>query len=125
MPDWIAEYRELIITTGASLGLLVLCTVAVGIVLVRIPAEYFQREHRGRRGWGLVRNIAGWLLIVAGLAMLVLPGPGILVVLIGVMLAEFPGKDRVQKWIISRKGVLKAANGLRRRFGKPPLKINT
>lgn len=116
-------------TAGASLVLLVLGAVATPMLVVRLPADYFKKRERGKDGkgrgpgggWAIVKNVVGWVLIVAGAAMLVLPGPGLLVVLIGVMLADFPGKYRIERWIISRRGVFRGANWLRRKFGQPPL----
>jgi hypothetical protein len=103
--------------------------LAVGIVIVRLPPDYFQQESRSRRErrtpvWVRVgKNVLGWLLILAGIAMLVLPGQGMLVILIGVMLADFPGKYRLERWIVSRGKVLKVINKLRRRFKRPPLEM--
>lgn len=106
-----------------------LVTIAVaGVVLVRLPPDYFTQEGQRRRrsagvAWRIARNIVGWLLIVGGAVMLVLPGQGVLVLLIGVMLADFPGKHRLEEWIISRRRVNKAINSLRRRFGREPLEV--
>jgi hypothetical protein len=61
------------------------------------------------------------VLVVLGVAMLVLPGQGILAILLGVMLGDFPGKLRLQQWILARPNVMKTLNWLRRKFKKPPL----
>lgn len=55
------------------------------------PGERFQRRYRrqaGRRGvlGKLLMVAAGFALAVAGLAMLVLPGPGLLAILLGALL---------------------------------------
>lgn len=126
MQDWLEDHTELLWLAAASAGVFVIATAAVAIVIVRIPPDFFEREQgekgaTGRGPWRIARNILGWLLIAGGLAMLILPGPGFLVVLIGVMLADFPGKARVQRWIISRDKVLRFANWLRAKFGKPAL----
>jgi hypothetical protein len=128
MLDWISEHKDLLWLGAASVVVFVIATVAVAIVIVRIPPDYFEREGRGKgdsasAAWRIARNILGWLLLIAGLAMLIFPGPGLLVILIGVMLADFPGKLRVQRWIISRGQILRSANWLRAKFGKPPLKV--
>jgi hypothetical protein len=44
-----------------------------------------------------------------------------LTILIGVMLLNFPGKRRLERWLVSRPRVLPVINRLRARFGKPPL----
>jgi hypothetical protein len=49
------------------------------------------------------------------------PGQGLLTILIGAMLLDFPGKRRCEKWILRRRGVLSTINKLRARRGCPPL----
>jgi len=58
---------------------------------------------------------------VAGIIMLVLPGQGIFTILIGIMLLNFPGKYRLERWIVARRPVLRSINWLRRRAGRAPL----
>jgi hypothetical protein len=55
--------------------------------------------------------------------MLVLPGQGVLTVLIGVTLLDFPGKQRLEARIVGHRRVLGKVNSLREKFGKPPFKI--
>ncbi|MGE3108607.1 MAG: PGPGW domain-containing protein [Phycisphaerales bacterium] len=134
MLSWIQSHAQGLLWTAIASGIVLLFgTLTVAIVIVRLPADYLQRQagpRRSRNGskhsaaFKIVRNVAGWLLVVAGGAMLILPGPGFLVVLIGVMLADFPGKRRVQRWILSRQGVLSTANWLRQQFGKRRLKTS-
>jgi hypothetical protein len=69
----------------------------------------------------LGRNVLGCALVAAGIAMLVLPGQGILTILVGVMLLDFLGKPRLQRWLVARRPVLRTINGLRRRAGQAPL----
>ena len=94
------------------------------VAVVHIPADYFVRARRARgRVWRIVLNVVGWILVAAGLAMLLLPGPGILVSLIGAAMVDFPGKHRVIVWFMSRGAVTRSANALRRRFKKEPLEV--
>jgi len=69
----------------------------------------------------VVKNVLALVLIVLGIAMLVLPGQGILAILLGVMLGDFPGKLKLQHWILARPKVMNSLNWLRRKFRKPPL----
>jgi len=57
--------------------------------------------------------------------MLVLPGQGVMTVLIGVALLDFPGKHRLQRWIVGRRGVLDALNWIRRKRGRPPFSLDS
>lgn len=135
MPRWLIEHLDTILwSAGLSVVLLIASLVIVGVVLVKLPPDYFSRTSRSRAEGAasrarrsvwlrVAKNILGWILILAGLAMLVLPGQGLLVLLIGVMLADFPGKFRVERWNITRKRILCSANWLRDKLKKPPLHI--
>ena len=106
--------------------------VVVAIVIVKLPADHFASERppapSGQAPMGLARRIArnflGLVLIAVGLVLSVpgVPGQGLLTILLGVMLVDFPGRRRVEHWIVSRPGVRAAMNRLRRRFGVPPLR---
>jgi hypothetical protein len=71
----------------------------------------------------IIKNIVGFFLILAGMAMLVLPGQGLLSLLIGISISSFPGKRRLIRIIIRRKAILKTANWLRRKTDRPPLEV--
>jgi hypothetical protein len=53
--------------------------------------------------------------------MLVLPGQGLLTIIIGLVLMEFPGKYHAERWVINRPAVLAAINWIRLKAGKPKL----
>ena len=68
----------------------------------------------------------GILLVALGILMSIpgVPGQGVLTILLGIMLLDFPGKRRLEHKLVSRPKVLKAINGLRHRFGKPELVLD-
>ncbi len=61
-----------------------------------------------RQTWRMAVALVGGLLVVAGVAMLVLPGPGIVAILagLGLLALEFEAardlRDRVAGWVRSR-----------------------
>lgn len=129
MLAWIEENQTMLIWTTAISVVFVLATlIAAPIAIVKIPDDYFLKNKRERQhkslSFRIGKNVVGWALIAAGLAMLVLPGQGVIVTIIGVALADFPGKYRLQRWLITRGKILKTANKLRARYGKPPLKVD-
>ena len=73
----------------------------------------------------VVKNLAGWLLIAVGLFLSIpgVPGQGLLTILMGVLFIDFPAKYRVERWLVSRRGVLPLLTRLRTRFGRPPLEL--
>ncbi len=69
---------------------------------------------------GVAKNILGGLLVVMGVVMLFTPGQGLLTILIGLLLLNFPGKYRLERWLVLRPGVLRGLNWLRQRRGHRP-----
>ena len=70
------------------------------------------------------KNALGVVFVLAGVAMILLPGQGVLTILLGIMLTEFPGKYRFERWLVRRRAVLGAINWLRERAGRPPLIVD-
>lgn len=100
--------------------------VVVPMLLVRMPADYLLREGRSgsRRPVVVVlKNVAGVVLVLLGIAMLLLPGQGLLTLILGLSLVDFPGRPRLERYLITRPAVLKAINALRRSAARPPLEI--
>ena len=123
MLEWLEEHRTAVLMAAISFGLGLVALAAAAVAVVRMPAGALQENHNGgSRAWRIARGILGWLLIAAGIAMLILPGPGLVVLLLGITLADFPGRCRIQHWICTRKHVLSSINRLRKRFHRPPLK---
>ena len=112
----------------ASVVLFVLGIVGVPFFLARLPADYLSREEPPTTGpWRFLlrvaKNLLGALLIVLGVLMLVLPGQGLLTLLVGLLLVDFPGKRRIVRRILGAPRVLAVVNALRRRWNRPPLVI--
>ena len=64
---------------------------------------------------------AAVVLVLAGLIMLVVPGQGLLTLAVGLVLVDFPGKYRLERWLVTRPPVWRAINWLRKRAGREPL----
>lgn len=132
MLNWIENHETLMWWLGAgSLVAFVITLVAMPIVIIRLPADYFVVRRRwGMVGsdhhpvvlaaWKFIKSLLGLTLIVIGIPMLVLPGQGVITILIGIMLLDFPGKYRLQQRIVSRPGISRSINWLRSRAGQQP-----
>jgi len=118
-----------------SAVMFVLAILAAPILVTRIPADYFAYPHRSdaeyprkhlwfRWIWLIVKNIIGFIFLFFGLLMLVLPGQGILTILLGLTFLDFPGKFRLQRWFVTRKGVLHSINWIRKRRNEEPLRLD-
>lgn len=104
----------------------------VPTLAVRIPADYFRADRRGKTPWGrrhpalrlavlALKNALGVVLVLGGIVMLFLPGQGLLTIFLGVVLMDFPGKYRLERYLISRGPVLKGINWIRCKAGVPEL----
>ena len=138
MPDvltWMREYQGLLEWLGGlSLMMFVVTLVVFPLVIIYLPEDYFVRDRRDparqtRRHpavWlalTILKNILGVALVAAGLAMLVLPGQGLLTMLIGVTLVNFPGKFALERRIVSRPSVANTLNRIREAAGRSRLKL--
>jgi hypothetical protein len=102
-------------------------------ILILLPQDYFCQSHARTRLKGhhpvlrlfvlLLKNLVGGILLLGGIAMLVLPGQGLLTMLIGLSLMNFPGKRAIERKLVSRPLILQAINRIRQRFDRPPLLI--
>ena len=126
---WGQAHQGLLVALGAgSIVMFAGTLVAVPIVICRLPRDIYVRRRTPRTrpaGLGvaltLARNLAGLAIIAAGILMLVLPGQGLLTIVIGVALVDFPGKSTLERRLIGHRRVIDAMNAVRRRFGRPPL----
>ena len=106
-----------------SVGAVVASLVLVPRFLAKLPADYLRSEAQPSPSMPLrvLRNVLGIALVLLGVAMLLLPGQGLLTLLVGVLLVDFPGKHRLVVRLLSRPKVLALVNKLRGHRGSPPL----
>jgi hypothetical protein len=142
LADWLLAVVDWVVDNAAltTVMLVVSLVVLVGSlwichrVLVTVPPDYFQGKHKPFEQWRatpalwwtlmITKNLVGGLLAAAGLVMFFTPGQGILTLILGVSLIDFPGKHRLLRTIIERPSVLKVINRLRARAKQPPLELS-
>jgi hypothetical protein len=106
--------------------------IAVPILVARMRPDYFLTRQPTEESWSgrhqvtritvlLLKNLIGVVLVLAGIAMLVLPGQGFLTILIGMTLLNFPGKRKLELRIFRLRPVSKAINWVRTKAKQPPL----
>ena len=132
--DWIQSHTSLIgwwslaLSTVMFVGGLVLMPV----LIVRMSADYFLHPEPSSESWRrrhpvlrisalITKNVLGVVLLLAGLAMLVLPGQGIITILVAISLLNFPGKRSLELRIVRQGLVLQTINWIRARARRPPL----
>jgi len=74
----------------------------------------------------ILQHVVGVILIVLGVVMSLpgVPGQGILTAFVGVMLLNFPGKRRFERWVLRRPTIRLSIGKLRARFGREPLQLD-
>lgn len=134
MLSWLHENDLLLAWLGVLSLVMALGTfAALPLVIVRMPKDYFLRR-RGRRLLSdahpvfrffvrAVKNVLGVALIALGIAMLVLPGQGILTILVGLTLVDFPGRRALQFRLLRQPKVLDTINWIRAKAGRPALEL--
>jgi hypothetical protein len=135
MIDWFRAHDSLMwwLALGSAMTF-VGSLILVPILVIRIPADYFLAARRHVSHWRelhpvpgvallVLKNACGIVFIIAGFAMLILPGQGFLTILIGVMLVNFPGKYRLERRFIRIRPVARSINWIRSRAGRPPLRM--
>ncbi|EDY85740.1 conserved hypothetical protein [gamma proteobacterium HTCC5015] len=131
---WVDSHRLLFTVLGV-IGFL----VSIGSLLIlpwlfaRLPADYFINPEYRR--WNdlapkaivkrVLRNVLGVCLIFLGVVMLPLPGQGLLTIVAGVLLVDFPGKFRFECWLLRRPGVRRGINWLRHKAKREPLAVRS
>ncbi len=134
MLDWITQNETTIWFMAVfSIISFIASLIFVPVLVTRIPEDYFAEAKRHRLEpwshehpvirWSLliIKNALGYIFIVLGIAMLVLPGQGVLTIMIGLMFINFPGKYRLERWVVMRGPVLNLINRLRHHAGRAPL----
>ncbi len=139
MTDWFTDFwasltlSKVLLGVGLFIGSLVISFASIGIVMVKIPANYFSSHYQRdflpgspwlvRWGAVIAKNIAGVFLILLGIILSLpgVPGQGILTILLGLIMIDLPGKRPLESSIIKRPVVLSAVNKLRHKYGKPAL----
>ena len=108
--------------------------IAIPWILIQIPSDYFSHKKRQKHQWGsypsvirlallLIKNILGVIFIISGIIMLLVPGQGIITIIIGIILSDFPYKYKIERWIIKHPAILRSINQLRVKAKQSPLEV--
>ena len=128
---WLAAHTALVAVIGTlSVLLSVAGLVLTPWIIARLPDDFFHRltqppppvRRRPHPMRVVGRNVLGALLVGLGVLLVPLPGPGALAALLGLALADFPGKRRFLTWVLCRPAVWRSINWLRRRAGRGPMR---
>ena len=134
---WFSDHPEVLIGLGiSSILIFIISIIGISWFVAQIPEDYFLSLKRKPSKWqeqkpilrlGILfgKNIIGFSLIIGGLLMLVLPGQGLLTIVTGLLLINYPGKYKLEQKLVAMPSIFKALNWIRVKANKPPLKKNT
>tara|TARA_B100001564_G_C20398137_1_gene559926 strand:- start:201 stop:641 length:441 start_codon:yes stop_codon:yes gene_type:complete len=131
--QWFANHPEVLIGMGiSSIFIFLISILGISWFVAQIPEDYFLQSKRQTSKWQkqkpilrfvivLGKNLIGLSLIIGGLLMLLLPGQGLLTIVTGLLLVNYPGKYKLEQKLVSVPSVYKALNWIRFRAKKRPL----
>lgn len=133
--EWI-KLRDTFFAWIGSLSLvtLIISAIAVPVIIRRLPSDYFLENSEGAEAirdehpflrilFLIFKNLIGGILVIGGIIMLVTPGQGLLTMVIGLLLMDFPGKRRLEILLVCFGPLNKAVNWIRRRANQPPFEL--
>src|SRR6267143_1140596 len=130
--QWIPVDVLIGLTVASAIGFIG-SLITIPLILVRLPADYF--DTRTPRHWMkdhhpvlrlsglLVKNVVGVVFLLAGFAMLFLPGQGLLTMLIRVSLMDFLRKRDMKAKMVAQPTQLNAINAKHHMFDTPPFAL--
>ncbi len=138
--DWTLEENHAAVIT--ALGIVSAITfvgslILIPILITRMPTDYFRDpENKPESPWAarhpvlrwmllIAKNVLGAVLLAGGIVMLVLPGQGLLTMIMGLVLMNYPGKRRIERYLVTRRAILRTINWIRKRSHRPPLEFDS
>ncbi len=115
-----------------SVAMFIISIASMPFIVAQIPADYFTHHGRHRLSQSNhhpairlalagLKNMLGAILLVAGFIMLFTPGQGLLSILFGLMIMNYPGKYQLECWIVRKPVIFNAVNTMREKQDKPHL----
>ena len=132
---WLENNSYILFYLGIiSVLIFIFSIVGLRLFIIAIPSDYFINKKRVSAlrdssillwvFYKIFNNIIGYIFIAIGLLALVLPGQGILMILIGLMMSDYPKKFDLEKKIIKINTVRKGVNWIRIKSNVEKIKLN-
>lgn len=132
--DWFDQHKEVLVwSTVFSVACWIVCLLLLPFAAARIPRDFFKPGYKspfrmehpvlGTLVWAF-RNLLGFFIMVTGLAMIPLPGPGTPVLVMGLLLTTLPTRRHLARMALRRRPVLATFNWLRKQRGAEPFQLS-
>lgn len=123
-----SEYL-LSLLAGLSVITFFVSIFCIPLIIARLPRDYFKNPQDvvakqytpasiAKVIFFFLRNIIGFLLLTAGIAMLFLPGQGIITMIVGIGVMSFPYKQYLLYRITRPASIQTTMNWIRKKTGK-------
>ena len=114
--------EHLLAITLINIGTFVIFLVATFVIFAHLPRNYWINYHEGKTSLKIkcVRNVLALPVLLMGLLMLLLPGQGLLTILLALMIADFEYKHTLIDKIISKPKIRESLNYIRSKMKRPP-----
>ena len=132
MEQWISKDTLIWVSSLSGVGLLVFAIVTPWLI-VRMPEDFFsnpqcynwlnRKPAMIRVPIRILKNMLALALVIVGVIMFLTPASGLFPMLLGVVLADVPGKLKLQRWILCRTTIRKSITWLRRKFHRKPVQM--
>ena len=117
------EYaRWLQLIAVSSLVMLAISLALLPYLVARLPVDYFCHQPKSQHPitsqqilLRILRNLLGLILLVAGLLMLLLPGQGLLTLVLALLLLDYPQKKKIEQSLLQQNAIFNVLNWLRRK----------
>ena len=125
--DWISDNYRVIQWVGlVSVLLFFLSLFILRCVIVRLPDDYFvidspaSNKHSGNLidlALRVAKNLFGFLLIICGIILLVIPGQGLVTIVLGAWIIDLPWIIKIKRKFVYSRLVKGALNWIRSKNG--------
>lgn len=127
--DWFKANDEMLgLLALISLGMFLASLLLFPLIIIFLPHDYFVRPAPNlvtlnpfRIVLRILKNALGCVLIVAGVLMLFLPGQGLLSILLGISLVQFPGKRHLELRLLRLHGIRSSVAWVRQKANRRPV----
>jgi len=121
--DLCTEYAGwLQLITVSSLIMLAISLALLPYLVARLPVDHFCQQSRSQHPitsqqalLRILRNLLGLILLFAGLLMLLLPGQGLLTLVLALLLLDYPQKKKIERSLLQQKTIFNGLNWLRKK----------
>ena len=127
--QWVADYQGYFILVGIISTIVFIVSIALmpyllGLIdvhyFVNLPERALPINSLPQLLLIIIKSVLGFVLLIAGIIMLLTPGQGVICILLALFLMEFPGKHKLELKLIHHQPTFKTLNWLRAKAGKPP-----